>query len=65
MIGYLKTYSAYNVYLSRFPERKDPIITFSHALMEKYKEIAKENNFNTQYPPLLLYNKFFTHLLKK
>ncbi|KAM3142923.1 hypothetical protein pb186bvf_004986 [Paramecium bursaria] len=61
ILKYFRTFSAYNTYIEKHPEKEDPVNVYERTILEEYKKL----NLKPISPPMLLTNRFFLHILKK
>ncbi|KAM3142843.1 hypothetical protein pb186bvf_004906 [Paramecium bursaria] len=61
LVKYFRTYSAYNTYVEKYPDKDDPVDVYEKTILQEYKKL----NLKPTNPPMLLASIFFLHILRK
>ena len=64
-VKYIKTYSAYNVYLQRYREKEDPVALFERNVRKSLNNFTINKNIPLKEKPIRMIMPFFLLILKR
>jgi len=63
-VKYLKTYSAYNIYMQN-KDKEDPVALFENEVRKTLLDYTKKKNISLKEKPILMKVSYFLVILKK